>query len=153
VGKTLYARHEAKCDFYYGVYYGTQKHSEEFQLKSKEFHKYRPRNDGSNVASHLRPNWIIRIIAIELIFTDVMLARWLAVNNFSTEFQKNQTVRSVGDTRLQTDRRMWSPCKALDFTSWRTRRNKSFTGVVGKKSLLDFRALKNREHTRCDHNV
>ena len=56
VGKTLYARHKVKCGFYYAVYYGTQKHREEFQLKSKEFHKYRPRYEGSNVDSHLRPN-------------------------------------------------------------------------------------------------
>jgi len=106
VGKTLYARHKVKCGFYYAVYYGTQKHREEFQLKSKEFHKYRPRYEGSNVDSHLRPNWIIRIIVIELIFTDVMLARRLAVNNFRTELQKNLTVRSADDSKLQMDRRM-----------------------------------------------
>jgi len=99
VGKTLYARHKLKCGFYYAFYYGTQKHSEEFQLKSKEFHKYRPRTEEGKVDSHLRPNWIIWLIVIEFIFTDVVLARWLVVNNFCTEFQKNLTVRSVGDTR------------------------------------------------------
>jgi hypothetical protein len=136
VGKTLYARHKVKCGFYYAVYYGTQKHWQEFQLKYREFHKYRAKNEGSKVDSHLRRNWIICITVIELIFTDVMLARRLAVNNFPTEFQNNLTVRSMGDTRLQTDRRMWSPCKALDFTSWKTHRNKSFTGVVGNNRCL-----------------